>query len=245
MSIINVQFVKGVREAAPAVISVAPFGVLFGALAVENGLTIADAAMMSALMFAGASQMVGLELFGQNIAPWMIILSVFAVNFRHVLYSATLGRFMAHMTKRQRFVGLFLLTDPQFAISEQKARGGETISFAWYMGMGISFYVNWQIATILGATFGRFIQDQHALGITFLLSMYFLCLLMSFRKRSKFVPIVLASILGSATAFEYIGSPWHVSAGAFCGILVAVFWPVDRAVQAADDHAQPVHSETS
>ena len=31
--------------------------------------------------------MVGIELFGQKIAPWLVVLSIFAVNFRHVLYS--------------------------------------------------------------------------------------------------------------------------------------------------------------
>ena len=35
--------------------------------------------------------MVGIELFGQKVAPWLIVLSIFAVNFRHVLYSAAFG----------------------------------------------------------------------------------------------------------------------------------------------------------
>ena len=51
---------------------------------------------MSATVYGGASQMVGIELFGQKIAPWLIVLSIFAVNFRHVLYSAALGRRLAH-----------------------------------------------------------------------------------------------------------------------------------------------------
>ena len=49
---------------------------------------------MSATVYAGASQMVGIELFGNKVPPWLIVLSIFAVNFRHVLYSASFGRHM-------------------------------------------------------------------------------------------------------------------------------------------------------
>ena len=46
----------------------------FGALAVENGFTVAEATLMSATVYGGASQMVGIELFGQKIAPWLVVL---------------------------------------------------------------------------------------------------------------------------------------------------------------------------
>jgi predicted branched-subunit amino acid permease len=55
---------------------------------VDNGLSAGEAVLMSATVYAGASQMVGIELFGSDVAPWLIVFSVFAVNFRHVLYSA-------------------------------------------------------------------------------------------------------------------------------------------------------------
>ncbi|MEM8542328.1 MAG: AzlC family ABC transporter permease, partial [Pseudomonadota bacterium] len=76
------EFLTGVRAALPIIIAASPFGALFGALAVENGMTVFEAGLMSAILFAGASQMVGIELFGENIAPWLIVFSIFAVNFR-------------------------------------------------------------------------------------------------------------------------------------------------------------------
>jgi predicted branched-subunit amino acid permease len=98
------EFLAGARESVPVVVAVVPFGLLFGALAVEHGLSILEAILMSATLYAGASQMVGIDLFGTRIAPWMIVLSIFAVNFRHVLYSATLGRQLDHWTPLQRLV---------------------------------------------------------------------------------------------------------------------------------------------
>ena len=100
----------------------APFAVLFGALAVENGFTVAEATLMSATVFGGASQMVGIELFGQKIAPWLVVMSIFAVNFRHVLYSASIGRRLAHWPVAQQATGYFVLTDPQFALAEVRRK---------------------------------------------------------------------------------------------------------------------------
>ena len=117
------------------VVASAPFGLLFGALAVDNGFTPFEAFLMSASIYGGASQMVGLDLFGAKIAPWLIVLSIFAVNFRHVLYSGAVGRRIRHWPPLQQAVGFFFLVDPQYAESEVKGERGEKITFAWYMSM--------------------------------------------------------------------------------------------------------------
>lgn len=128
------DFWQGVRLSMPVVVASAPFGVLFGALAVDNGFSVFEAFLMSAMIFGGASQMVGIELFGQHVAPWLIVLSIFAVNFRHVLYSAGIGRRIAHWPVVSQALGFFILTDPQFAVAEARAQSGETVGFAWYLG---------------------------------------------------------------------------------------------------------------
>jgi len=214
------SFWQGVRLGLPVVVASAPFAILFGALAVDNGFTVTEAVVMSALIYGGASQMVGLELFGQNIAPWLVVASIFAVNFRHVLYSASIGRRLAHWPLWQQAVGYFVLTDPQFAEAERKAESGEKVGFAWYMGMGLAIYVCWVIESGLGAMFGKLIPDTHALGIDFLLPIYFLGLVMSFRKRPLWLPVVLVSGVVSIIAYKTIGSPWHVSVGAAAGIIL-------------------------
>ncbi|MCB1464120.1 MAG: AzlC family ABC transporter permease [Nitratireductor sp.] len=223
----NQEIRDGLRAAVPVIISAAPFGVLFGALAVDNGLSVFEAVTMSATVFAGASQMVGIELFGQSIAPWLIVFSVFAVNFRHVLYSAAIGRRMVSFTPLQKGLSFFLLTDPQFAIAEARYEAGHRLTFRWYATSGLALYVFWIAETWLGALFGRLLPDSHALGLDFLLTIYFLGLVMSFRKRALWLPVVLASSVASIIAFNVVGSPWHVSLGALAGILVAAAAPLE------------------
>lgn len=215
------DFWGGVKRGLPIVAAGAPFGLLFGAVAIDNGFTIAEAIFMSGTIYAGASQMVGLDLFGQNIAPWMIVLSIFAVNFRHVLYSATVGRRIRHFTFMQKALAFFLLVDPQYAEVEIRAEAGRKISFAWYMGLGLTIYICWLIETLIGALFGNLISDPYALGIDFLLPIYFLGMVMSFRHREHWWPVVIVSAVCAVAAYKFVGSPWHVTLGAMGGVVLA------------------------
>lgn len=219
------EFFQGVRASIPVVVAVAPFGVLFGMVAVENGFTTFEAVLMSAAIFGGASQMVGIDLFGANVAPWLIVFSIFAVNFRHILYSATISRYISHWTPLQRYFGFFLLIDPQFAETEQRVEQGHPISFAWYFGVALPLYICWIAEAGIGALFGRFIPNPQALGIDFLLPIYFLGLVMSFRKRPLWLPVVAISAVASILAYRTVGSPWHVSIGAAAGVLFSALLP--------------------
>lgn len=215
------QFFAGMRRALPVILSAGPFGALFGALAVKNGFTVGEAVLMSATVFAGASQMVGLELFGQNLPAWVVVASIFAVNFRHVLYSAAIGRHFAFGAEWKRLFAFHLLTDPQFAESEAIVQSGQKLSFAWYLGMGLPLWASWPLLAWAGGTFGRLIEHPERFGIDFLLPMYFLGMLVGFRKRPLWLPVVAVSAAASIAAWFTIGSPWHVTAGAFAGVFMA------------------------
>ncbi len=219
------EFWNGARLSIPVVVAAGPFAMLFGALAMDNGFSVFEAVLMSAAIFGGASQMVGIELFGHHVAPWLIVLSIFAVNFRHALYSAAIGRHLAHWPRMQQAAGYFLLTDPQYAIAESRALAGRKVGFVWYMGGALAVYVSWVFLTLLGALFGRLIPDTTAIGMDFLLPIYFLGLVMEFRKRPLWLPVVAVSAVASIVAYKIVGSPWHVTLGALAGILLAVILP--------------------
>ena len=46
------EMIDGVLSATPAMIAAAPFGLLFGALAIDNGMSVFEVALMSATIFA-------------------------------------------------------------------------------------------------------------------------------------------------------------------------------------------------
>ncbi len=91
---------------------------------------------MSATIFAGASQLVGVELFQHSVQPWLVVLSVFAVNFRHVLYSAAITRHFTGFSLPQKLISFFLLTDPQFAEAERGWRRAAALASSGTWGLG-------------------------------------------------------------------------------------------------------------
>lgn len=235
------DFWSGFRLGIPVVIASAPFAILFGAIAAQNGFSVGEAVLMSATIYAGASQMVGLELFGQTVAPWLVVFSIFAVNFRHILYSAAVGRRIGHWSAWQKAIGFFFLVDPQYAETERRGEAGEPVGFVWYMGMATPIYVCWIVESGIGAAFGSLIPNTHALGLDFLLPIYFLGLVMSFHARPRWLPIVLASGVASILAYKFVGSPWHVSIGALAGVLLAAALPpvVETAPESHADGTTP------
>lgn len=79
---------------------------------------------------------------------------------------------------------------------------------------------------MIGAWFGRMIGDPASIGIDILLPVYFLGMVLAFRSRWGFYPIVLASAVASIAAYHTVGSPWHVSIGAAAGVIVATLLPL-------------------
>jgi 4-azaleucine resistance transporter AzlC len=215
------DLLTGARRSIPIMISTAPFGLLYGAIAVDQGLTVLQAWLMSLTIYAGASQLVGIDLFKNHAAPWLVILSIFIVNSRHVLYSAAVGRRIGHFPPWQKYLSFFFLIDPQFAETERHGEKEGHVSFAFYMGLALPVYVMWNIESLLGAVFGKLIANPEALGIDFLLPLYFFGLVMGFRKRALWLPVVAVSALASVIALKTVGTPWHVSIGALAGVSFA------------------------
>lgn len=218
-------FQTGLKRGLPVTLSILPFGALFGAVAIDNGLTVAEAILMSGAMYAGASQLVGIELFNQNLPAWLVILSIFAVNFRHVLYSAAMVRIVPEWSLGRKAIGFFFMVDPQFAESVRQKEIHGKVDFSWYMGYATVVYVGWMLSTILGASLGNLIGDPKAVGFDVLLPIYFMGMVMGFRTRTNFFPVMLAGAVGATAAYHFVGSPWHVSIGAMTGILLAIILP--------------------
>lgn len=212
---------EGLRTVAPMAVGAAPFGLVFGAASIANGYTLFDTLLSSATIFGGASQFVFMEVNGFGVPAWSVVLAVFAVNFRHVLYSASIGRRLGDYSFLQKALAFFLLTDLQYAVTEMRGAGGRKVSPAFYFTIGGALYLLWMVTTLVGGLFGRLIEDPRSLGLDFLLPVYFLAVLMGFRSRKGFLPIALSSALVSVLAFRLLGPPWHFALGGLAGVLLA------------------------
>jgi predicted branched-subunit amino acid permease len=83
------EFRSGVQAELPILIGVAPFGMIYGVLALQAGIPPVEAQAMSAVVFGGSSQIVLTQLVHIGAPAVVMILTVAVVNLRHALYSAS------------------------------------------------------------------------------------------------------------------------------------------------------------
>jgi 4-azaleucine resistance transporter AzlC len=160
-------FFEGSRDIIPLLIAAAPFGIVFGALAQANGLSMLATMGMSALVFAGSSQFVAITLVGIGAALPVILLTVFVVNLRHMLYAVSLMPKVSHLPQKLRMIMSFWLTDESFAtLSKRLLDEPEMPDFHWYyFGAAFAMYFNWQCCTALGIFLGQEVPDLTQWGL--------------------------------------------------------------------------------
>jgi 4-azaleucine resistance transporter AzlC len=200
------EFWAGARATIPLAVGAFPFGIIFGALAVNSGLTPWAAAGLSAFVFAGSSQFIAVGLVAGGAGLAVIILTTFVVNLRHALYSVTLSPHMKHLPQRWLLPLGALLTDESFVIVAERYNQPDASPHKhWYFAGSAAFmYLNWQFWTWVGIFVGANIPNPEAWGLDFAMSVTFIGMVVpSLRNR----PIIAAVIVAGVSAVLFAGLP--------------------------------------
>ena len=154
-------FAQGAWDTLPLIVAAAPFGMVFGALAIGAGLTPAQALGISLIVFAGSAQFIAATLIGAGAWFPAIIATVFVVNLRHLLYATSLMPQVQHVAQRWRIPMAFWLTDETFAtVSNRLKRDPNLPHFrSYYLGSAVAMYLLWQVNTLVGIWAGAQIPD--------------------------------------------------------------------------------------
>ncbi len=195
------EFWAGVRATLPLELGAIPFGIIFGALAVNSGISPGGAAAMSALVFAGSAQFIAAGLVASGAGIAVIVLTTAIVNLRHALYSATLAPYLKHLPQRWLIPLGFWLTDESFAVVITRfRRDGDAPHRHWFFfGSAALMYINWQIWTWVGIVAGQAIHDPASWGLDFAMIATFIGMLAGLiRERSELVAAGVAGMVALA-----------------------------------------------
>src|SRR5574341_661540 len=107
---------EGYRAIIPLMIGVTPFGFIFGALAVNAGMTVIQALGMSMIVLAGSAQFIAVGLIASQAPLPIIILTTFVVNLRHFLYSASLEHFFRPLGMAWKALLGYTMVDEIYAV---------------------------------------------------------------------------------------------------------------------------------
>ena len=204
----RVLLLEGARDTVPMLVGAAPFGVIFGTLAIAAGLSPATALGMSVLVFAGSSQFIGVSLIGAGTALPVLWLTTFVVNLRHALYSATLLPFARDWPLRWRWPLAFWLTDETFAVVEHRFRTKGAEGGQWYwLASSLAMYGNWLLWTALGVSLGQSLPSLANLGLDFAMGATFAAIVAPQLKRR---PALGAAVAASVVAMLARGLPYKL-----------------------------------
>lgn len=169
-------YFKGMRDSAPFLLVVAPFAMLFGVVATEAGLDLAQTMGFSVLVIAGASQLTALQLMTENAPVAVVLASALAVNMRMAMYSASLVPWLGAAPLWQRACAAYLLVDQSYAVSLANYEAAPKMTLpqrvALFFGTISLIAPSWYAGTVFGALLGRGIPPELALDfavpVTFL-----------------------------------------------------------------------------
>lgn len=142
-------FMNGVRTGIPIAIGYLPGALACGILAESAGLLPIEGFFMSAIVFAGASQFVALNLIMLGAGFPEIVLATAILNARHVMFTSSIARRLLPgvSTLKKVLIG-FGVTDESFSVaSAQKVR---FFAPEYLIGLNIVGHSTWAGGALLG-----------------------------------------------------------------------------------------------
>ena len=203
-------FLTGMKNGLPIAFGYFPIAVAFGLLAKANGLPAITSILMSALVFAGASQFIAVNLWATGTGCGEIVLTTFLVNMRHFLMSATLARRLGSQPPNVKALIAFGVTDETFALLAMGPEDNRDPGFV--AGVNTAAYLGWVLGTAAGSMLVRGLPAllQSSMGLA--LYAMFIGLLVPGLKGSKANLTVVGLTLGLSAVASW-GPPWLTAIG--------------------------------
>ncbi len=220
------EFLAGCRDEAPILLGVIPFGMIYGLVAMGAGLPAFTAQAMSSVVFAGSAQFIAAQLIRDGAPAAAVVVTIFLVNLRHALYSASVAPYVKHLGPAWKGILAYLLTDEAYAVAiaryHREGRGGESSPHRhWYfLGAGLALWASWQWSTALGVFFGARVPQGWSLDFT--LPLTFIALVFpSLRDRASGAAALSAGVVAVLAAGlpNKLGLMLAAAAGIAVGLL--------------------------
>lgn len=219
----------GALRGARGVLAILPgalaFGLVYGFLAGQKGMTALEIALSSALVFAGASQFLALELWGDPLPFLSLVAGVLVINLRHVLMGPALLPWLLPIPRSKAYGSLYFMTDESWGVSVADLRAGGRDA-AFLLGAGTTLWLVWVSSSVLGRLAGDVSYLIEDWGLDYLTTAFFVALLAAFwRGRHDLLPWAVAALVAVATKTLLPGT-WYIVLGALAGSLAGAWMTI-------------------
>jgi len=220
--------ILGARLALPVAPGFIAFGLAVGATAASKGFSFAAMFLMNLFVYAGASQMVAMEIWPVKMTlAGVISLALIAatVNARMLLMGASLRTWLGPLPWWQTYPIQHLVTDPGWLIAMRyRAEGGN--DFAMFFANCVVLCLVWMSATTAGYLLGALVANPRAIGLDLVMPIFFAVMLIPLWRAGGGMRRGIGWIVAGGVAFAvqyFVGGWWFIMAGAIAGALAEGF----------------------
>jgi predicted branched-subunit amino acid permease len=211
---------RGFVAALPLGIGVFAYGLTFGVLAIDAGMSVLEALLMSTMVYSGSAQVAALAGMSAGAGIVASVATVVLLNARYLLYGAALRPWLGQASATQAYASLFVLGDGNWVLAmKAHAQGEDDAGFV--AGSGLAAFVPWLAGTLAGAWSSAWIADPARFGLDFFLVAF--CAAMGiglFRGRADLWPV--AAALAAALVIDRLAAGgWTIVAAGTAGALAA------------------------
>ena len=189
------EFKNGCLQEIPLQLGVFPFGIAYGILGIEVGLTNIQTYLLSIIIFAGVSQIVFAQLFSTFTPSFIIVGTIGIVNLRHILYGVSLSSYLKKLSLKWRVILSYLITDEAFAISYKRFSEEKKTKYMHFhlLGSGITLWISWQISTLIGIFIGPSIPIS--LNLEYVIPLSFIAIVVvSINTKIKLIVFIMSAL---------------------------------------------------
>ncbi len=213
------SFRTGLTDAVPIALGYFSVSIAFGISAVQAGVPVAFATLISLTNLTSAGQVGGLAVIAGGGSLFEMALTQLIINLRYALMSVSLSQKMhKSVTLRDRFLIAFGNTDEIFAVASGK--DGE-LGKTYMAGLIILPIIGWTSGTFVGAMAGEILPASIIAALGLAIYGMFFAVFIPPMKKSKTVTAVVALAILLSCIFKYTPVLCKVSSG-FVIILCAV-----------------------
>ena len=213
-------FRQGVKDILPLSIAVLPWGILAGSMAVNTGLSTAQALGMSVFIFAGAAQLVCLGLLLAGASSISIMLTIFFLTTQHLIYALNFREDVKNFSLAKRMLIGFLLTDELFAVG---MTGHRKRTFAYLFGAGLCFYLSWCVFSLFGVLLAQKIPNLEQLHLDFsIVAVFILIIVPLVKNRATLFGVSVTLVF--CLLFKFLHLEMGLILSGLMGMISATLW---------------------
>lgn len=196
------EFTRGIKDGLPICMGYLGVSFAFGIFAMQNGLGIKEALLMSMTNLTSAGQFAAVPVIMGGGTLIELILGQIIINLRYMFMSVSLSQKLDRSVKIvDRLIISFANTDEIFAVAVSNKKD---VGRKYMYGLILMPYIGWSVGTFLGAIMGFVLPHiiVSALGIA-IYAMFAAIVVPQMKKDDKMLFCVLLAVFLSC-AFYYV-----------------------------------------